>query len=35
MKNEGNKRPRVLLVEDCEDFRTITVGFLKKDFNLN
>jgi len=34
MKNERNIRRRVLLVEDCEDFRTITVGFLKKRFQF-
>lgn len=34
MKNDRNKRCRVLLVEDCEDFRAITVGFLKKRFQF-
>ncbi|PIU00481.1 MAG: hypothetical protein COT74_06025 [Bdellovibrionales bacterium CG10_big_fil_rev_8_21_14_0_10_45_34] len=34
MKNGGDKCYRVLLVEDCEDFRMLTVNFLKNKFQF-
>lgn len=34
MKNDGRKPCRILLVEDCDDLRILTVNFLKKTFRF-